>query len=133
MKIVSSIPVTPVKSTRSVSVMVRLSVRNRCPGESCSQVKPRPSVCMQISPDHLPCLAHLVARMSEAISGDALPAFRFADAGYYLVNVRQHVLDQSSELLHRITHGGNAKGDAPAARRLEPFDVLGAFPRRAVS
>src|SRR6266511_4763746 len=127
MKIVSSIPVTPVKSTRSVSVMVRLSVRKRCPGESCSQVKPRPSVCMQVSPDHLPCLADLVARTSEATSGAAIPAFRFAHAGYELINVRQHVFDQSPELLHRITHGGDAKGDAPAARRLEPFDVLDAF------
>src|SRR5262245_27054037 len=50
MKIVSSMPVTPVNMTRSVSVMVRLSVRNLCPGDSCSQVKPSPSVCMQVSP-----------------------------------------------------------------------------------
>src|SRR5262245_52007455 len=48
MKIVSSMPVMPVNITRSVSVTVRFSVRNRCPAESCSQVKPRPSVCMQI-------------------------------------------------------------------------------------
>ena len=46
MKITSTMPVTPTNITRSVSVMVRLRVRNCCPGESCSQVKPRPSVCI---------------------------------------------------------------------------------------
>src|SRR5262245_44514149 len=105
MNIVSSMPVMPVNSTRSVSVIVRLSVRKRCPGESCSQVKPSPSACMEAPPKPV-----------QAPNQHT-----------------QHVLGQALELLHRITHGGNAKGDAPAARRLESPDVLRALPRRAVS
>jgi len=49
-----------------------------------------------------------------------------------LVDVWQHVLDQAPELRHRITHGRDAKGHAPAARRLEPLEVRDALPRRAV-
>jgi hypothetical protein len=62
-------------------VMVRLSVRNRCPGESCSQVKPRPSVCMQISPNHFPWSVNLAVWMSEATAGLPFPRFASLMAG----------------------------------------------------
>jgi hypothetical protein len=45
-----------------------------------------------------------------------------------LIDERQHLFGDAPELFHRIAHGRNPKGDAPAARRLELLEVLDALP-----
>src|SRR5262245_29387492 len=52
-------------------------------------------------------------------------------AGPARSDVRQYLLDQPAELRHRVAHGRDPKGDAPAAGRGVAPQVRDAIPRRA--